>query len=411
MRKIHVLLISFVLVANLSAVAQKNLRSGYIVTLSGDTIHGFIDIRDWSVNPSKVHFKSSAEDEGMFYGPYDIKLFCIGSDIYEGGFVDVELTSRDALRYSTDPNLILEKQLVFLQLLVQGAKPLYVNENAVYKQFYIKSDSSFVLLQYKMYLKRTESSGKYVDVMIENKRYQGQLIIYFSDCQSMTASIKKASYDEGSLKKLFKEYYECKNEKFAVLEPKRNASLKLGLCLGLSHSGVDFEVLNFEKSKRTNFLVDPFGVSIELSRGLSHPEWSLFNELNYNTGFKLSKSELSNNPPYTELTTTTTYRFHSFKLLNLVRYKVRPCRKLSYFLNFGIVSEFYNGDWTRTTIGKAMYLPVNNTAEKGKKFRTSRFAAGMGLKYRHLSIEGRFETGNPKKMVGPVSSLILHYTF
>jgi len=39
------------------ASAQSNYKPGYVVTLPDDTIHGFIDYKEWDKNPEKISFK------------------------------------------------------------------------------------------------------------------------------------------------------------------------------------------------------------------------------------------------------------------------------------------------------------------------------------------------------------------
>lgn len=397
------------LLTGVSALAQSNLKTGYVITLAGDTVHGFVDYNDWSANPSKVHFKKTIYDEGVFYDPYDIKLFSIENDIYEGGFVDVELSSRDINNLSDSPNLYLEKQLVFLQQLVKGRKSLYSNDNGLYSQFYVKSDTAFELLVYKIYLKETKSvQGITQNVKIENKKFQGQLIVYFSDCPDIQDVISKTSYNEESMKRVFKRYYECRNENFETLEPKRNLAIRFGVCYGVAFSGVDFEVNEFKESDRTNFTVRPYGAILEISRQISHPEWSLYNEINISGDFNLHEEVIDEDPSY-YYRTTTNYKFVSFKLLNLIRYYVKPQREFTPFVNLGIATDLYDGTWTRTTNGTVLGQPVHQTKSKPKSFFTERLVGGVGVKYWRFTLEGRFETGSKK--VGPVTSFMLGFTF
>jgi hypothetical protein len=410
MKKLITIAIIFLFVGNSSLSAQENLRSGFIVTLSGDTVHGFIDFKDWTMNPSKVHFKKTENEEGQYYDPYDIRLFAMDSDIYEGGFVDVELSSRESGNYSNNPNLFLEKQLVFLQQLIKGSKPLYVNGNSVYDQYYIKTDSAFELLAYKIYLKEIKTDYGQKDVVIENNRFIGQLAIYLADCHNIGPALAKSKYNEESLKKVFKKYYVCKNENYKVLEPKRNLSIKFGLCYGVSFTGVDFEVYNFEKAERTNYRVMPFGLSLELGRTVSHPEWSIYNEFTYNGPFFLSDKVIEERPSY-YMVETTSFEFYSLKLLNLLRYKFKPQNKFVYFANIGLATEIYKGYWSRTHDGIILNEDFYGSSGYNKKFRLNRLVAGVGVNYRHFSLGGRFETGNHLNKLSPGASVMLNYTF
>ena len=141
-----------------AAFAQENLKRGYIMHLDGEIVHGFIDAGNWGMNPSKVLFKTYPADTGTWYDPYDIKEFGMDQEVWQGGFVDVELSSRDDKNYSTTPQLIIEKDLVFLQMVIRSPKPLYVYRKSVNEQFYIMGDAGFELLVYKKYLKEIQKA-------------------------------------------------------------------------------------------------------------------------------------------------------------------------------------------------------------------------------------------------------------
>ncbi|MDB5026006.1 MAG: hypothetical protein JWP78_3761 [Mucilaginibacter sp.] len=51
MRKIFKTLLTVVLLPALS-YAQSNYKPGYVITLKGDTLPGFIDYREWNSNQS-----------------------------------------------------------------------------------------------------------------------------------------------------------------------------------------------------------------------------------------------------------------------------------------------------------------------------------------------------------------------
>jgi hypothetical protein len=43
----------------LSAIAQSNYKPGYVVSLKGDTLQGYIDYKEWERNPESIDFKST----------------------------------------------------------------------------------------------------------------------------------------------------------------------------------------------------------------------------------------------------------------------------------------------------------------------------------------------------------------
>lgn len=411
MRRILFILVPFLLLVNFSATAQKHLKTGYIITLSGDTVHGFIDLNQLSMNPTKVHFIKSYSNETQIFEANEIRLFSIEGDIYEGAWVDLEISSKEPGNYSTSPELNLERQLVFLQLLIKGPKSLYANGNAIYEQFYIKTDSAFELLAYKKYYKDVkDASGKRVTVIQENKRYQGQLIVYLSDCNDIKKEISRTDYSVKDLEKLFFKYYECKGQTYDQKKAVRNFDSKMGASYGVALSGRDFDIYTFKKSERVNYSVHSLGFSVDLRRPISYPQWSVFNELNFNTPCSFEEVVKTENVS-SNIKLTTSYNFFSIKLIDMLRYRIVPDKKVSYFVNMGIATEFHKGKWKQNKTGTIIGGKINTTVEDTRFLRFNRIVFGGGVKYRRYSIEARFETGNSKKNLGPVMSLIGNFTF
>lgn len=307
--------------------AQGRLTEGYIVNLQGDTIKGFIDVTEWGMNPSTVHFFETTDSEGRYLWPYDIKMFAIGKDIYEGAMVDVEVSPRDLNNLSSKAELMLEKDQAFLQLLVAGPKSLYVYGKAVYDQYYIKTDTSMELLVYKKYLKDTKvGPGDVRSLVVENKRYQGQLSIYLNDCPDMASAIASTQYDQESLESLFRKYYSCfgKTRGHKVMKPERNIAFKFGFGIGISNSSIDFDFvneLNRQPVSVTNFIK---AATIEIYRPLSKPQWSIYNEVRIFNNYCHSNQyphSLSDGTTYTDI-----YRYDliSNSLSSMLRYYINP---------------------------------------------------------------------------------------
>ncbi len=53
-----------------ASFCQENYQPGYIVGLKGDTLHGFINYRNWERNPDKISFRKGAvlHPAGFFMG-------------------------------------------------------------------------------------------------------------------------------------------------------------------------------------------------------------------------------------------------------------------------------------------------------------------------------------------------------
>jgi len=393
---------------------QKNLQKAYIITLDGDTVHGFIQIKDWGMNPSRILFKISPTDEGTYYDPYDIKEFWLKNEKWQGGFVDVENSSRDDKYLSETPDLILETDLVFLQTVIDGKKPLYVYRKAVAEQYYIKTDTAFELLVYKKYKivtkdETTPNRFQNLEEVYENLKYRGQLSDYFRDCPYIKTQISKTPYRLKSIEKLFYAYYDCIGAEYKSLKPVRNISLKFGVSAGLSLTSVHFDAYEYANVKTTNFVTFPFGISFEIGRPVSLPRWSLYNEYSYVSPYLLEDSErIENEAGYTNI--FSSYKFHSGKLINTIRYNLKD-DKIKLFGSLGLSTEIYRGDLKEINEGVILSTKIYKETSTFKKWRAMRMVAGVGLRYSKFTFEARFEPGNGLRYVGPATSFILNYTF
>lgn len=406
-----VCLLLFAIASSKGLYAQDNLKEGYILTLKGDTVKGFIDVKDWGMNPEKVHFKSSPSDDGAFYGPYDIKEFGMGTDIFEGGFVDVEVSSREQSNLNYNADLLLEKNLVFLQTLIKGPKSLYVYGRAVYDQFYIKTDSTFELLAYKKFLKDVKSQGQSTNtVVVENKRYVGQLIIYLEDCPGIKSVLSSTQYNQEGLEKVFREYYKCKGTNFKKIKAKRNISFKFGGTTGLNLSSLDFNYFRQNPIEPAHFKAVPIGISLEIGRPLSLPRWSLYNDFCVVTPYSLDYYKMHTESSGQVWSEISLFSFTGFKFVNMVRYSLLKGR-YTFFANIGISNELIRGSWDTYTTTTILATTTKQHYFNDQKYSVMKAAVGAGVRLSRFSLEVRVEPANKEKMAGTATNILLNYRF
>ena len=127
---------------------QKNYSPGYIIQLNGDTLNGFICNHEGWRNPDKIFFKEDLNDSNTIFSPLNIKGFSVQGKWKE---CQSELGNQDRK-----------------------------------EQYYIKQDSTYELLIYKEYVKILED--KYV--IIENKKYLGQLLLYLQGALKFNQNLR-----------------------------------------------------------------------------------------------------------------------------------------------------------------------------------------------------------------------------
>lgn len=375
--------------------SQKHYIPGYIINSNGDTTKGFIDYKKWDVNPERISFCEELQGEVKSYSPSEIIEFGVDKNIYVNGIVQFEVLTSNTSELLYEPEMRLQSDTVFLQVIILGPKSLYYfkppigNEN-----FYIKQDSLFELLVYRKYLKSINGDLK----KAENKRYINQLALYLNNCPSINQKIKNLSYTESSLTKLFENHYKCINDLPQYQKKQERVSFGTGVVGGVTRTDLDFKSKDFYYVANTTF-----NNSINFSKGLfldiifpkRHGRWSIYNELLV-TNFDVSGEyiKIKNENDYS--VTTSNIRYTYLKMYNMIRFHY-PFGKFQVFINGGIsrglamdayaereTESFYYGE---ENLVVDLAIPESRNIEQGIQI-------GIGCKYKKLSFEARYENGN-----------------
>jgi hypothetical protein len=145
----------------LDSFSQENFIPGYIIELEGDTAHGFIDFKNWKINPDHIFFKKNPDTDKTEFSAVQIRGFCVNGEIYESAIVETEISPANKNFLQYDAALYFRTDTVFLQAIFIGPKSLYFYLTRDKKeQFYIKEDSNYTLLIYKRYLIEDQSDNK-----------------------------------------------------------------------------------------------------------------------------------------------------------------------------------------------------------------------------------------------------------
>lgn len=390
------LIIAAVLIS-IASFCQENFLPGYLISLTGDTSHGFIDYRNWVRNPDKIFFKANLSDDKSEYTPNQIKGFSVSDEIYESAIVETEIspTNKQYLQY--DPELHFKTDTAFLQVMFRGTKSLYSYVTKDEKdQFYIWQDTSCVLLIYKRYLVEEGHDSKIY--IAENNNYTRQLSLYLNECLTINKYIERIQYQKQSFENLFLHYSKCTSEKFNFQRKNDEPRFEVGLLGGLSLTNL--------KSSGTgyNYLIDAgydlsangsMGVFFDFIRVKNQHKWSWCNEILW-TRFKVDGQyyEYNNENSYSTIYTTIAILYQKWN--SMVRYKF-PAGKLFLFVNAGISNglamigtyemtkeiKFY--DMERTEEGRAL---------NDIRYYELGFVGGLGIRFKKFSFEPRFEIGN-----------------
>lgn len=179
--------------------AQSNYKPGLVVTLKGDTIHGFIDYKDWENNPVSINFKSSLSTQSRQYTPNEITYFKVSkSEAYQkyNGPISIDETNINRITRGRDTGF--RTATVFLKIEQDGKFiTLYSYADDLKKRYFIseKTNNEPFELIYRVYFSTEQDNNQ----TINEQKYKGQLIYlsskYKSNSDALQTTIENASYN------------------------------------------------------------------------------------------------------------------------------------------------------------------------------------------------------------------------
>ena len=132
------LLVSFL--SPLFSAAQTDFRPGYVTTLKGDTLHGYVKNSEWAKNPKAISFKSTQNGNNIqTYTAGSISAFGVtGHEQYERHIVQVSKDPVDIEKLSKGIDTTTITDTVFLKVIVKGPKiTLYGYVDDVKQHYYV----------------------------------------------------------------------------------------------------------------------------------------------------------------------------------------------------------------------------------------------------------------------------------
>jgi len=166
MRKLYYLT-ALILTIPFFVFAQSNYKPGYVVTVKGDTVRGFINYQEWDANPEAITFKKALDSQGVKYGVNDISSF---------GIDKLETFVRYSGKISTNPvaidNVVTDAEsagdtsfrvaTVFLKVLEKGNRvALYSYRDDIKLRLYVGNAPDYTPIELIYRLTRTNTERTY----------------------------------------------------------------------------------------------------------------------------------------------------------------------------------------------------------------------------------------------------------
>jgi len=137
------------------AAAQSNYKAGYVITVKGDTIKGFINYKGWDLNPRVIKFKKTLKEDAIKFSVSDISYFSVGKVArYQRyiGLISMDNVSEDHMIEFRDTSY--KADTVFLEILQKGKNiALYSFSDAIKSRFFVGENPDYapVELVYRLY--------------------------------------------------------------------------------------------------------------------------------------------------------------------------------------------------------------------------------------------------------------------
>ncbi len=176
--------------------AQEHALPGYIVRISGDTVHGFLKEQGSDESAKNISFRASQTDKGFqAYSPNEVQGFQ-----YDGGNLFRSITYPDTRKEETVTRTCYGK------LLVTGEFDLYTFTEDGVLYFLVKRDTSFYMI-YDDDLR----SLPYV-----KGNFRNELNFFATSCTAAEREIEKADYSIEAMIQFFQKLDACVNPNKAV---------------------------------------------------------------------------------------------------------------------------------------------------------------------------------------------------
>ena len=162
------------------SLAQSNYKPGYAINLKGDTLHGFIDYREWNSSPTKINFKYALNDQSRKLTVTDIRFFSVaGLESYQRYVGPITMDNPSQVNAVKDTSFKIVT--VFVKILQDGSRvTFYSYTDEVKTRFFIKEKQDLIPqeLIYRVYNRPEDpSANDYKYTTVKENAYFKQLFI------------------------------------------------------------------------------------------------------------------------------------------------------------------------------------------------------------------------------------------
>ena len=384
LKRVSVIFLLF-FICLVSAHAQDHYRSGFVITMSNDTLKGLVNDKETAQSPQTIQFKENESAAPKTYTTADIKGFATSRGVYfeskhfqyDGDLGTATLTPERYLTSRSPQNWSTTD--CFVEVIVKGQFSLFKYQDANNRIHFLILDEGKTELEELIH--RTFITSNSTKLMVNDSYKQQLLLRCEAKCPDLKTRMINLAYREQNLGQMVTSMNECYGSvqkiNIVVADDTERKASKIGLVA---------EVYVTDPA----FYTTPGGYdAVQFAGGVSYEVFSKKrpNRLSFYSELKL-KNFSNVDDYYTNafFPRTGKLTYKTVKLTNTVRlYATKP--KTLYF-NAGVV---YGYRFNTTLEGKEV---TDRHASDRFEFG---FAAGLGKKFTPigLSIETRFELNVP----------------
>jgi len=360
--------------------AQSNYKPGYVVTLKGDTIKGFIDYKEWGKNPKQISFKNNlnaANHEN--FTTNDINAFVVTDYEYYKRFVahvsqgQVEMSN---VKQGADTSYITDT--VFLRVLTQGPQiALFSYSDKIKTRYYIADMDNAVPqeLVYRVYYS-LENSAR---IQIQNG-FRNQLAYlarkYVPNDNKLQMEISDAGYSDADLLKIAREINGDKGREFTL---KSGMGTRWYAGIGITNNNLSFMgAISYPNNSSTYPKIEA-GLDV-----FTNKSTRLFF---FRLGVSLTENSHSFSSPVDDLGNSYSLSNviqHNVSILPQLGYNIYNSERFKWFVIAGpsINISFYNNYYTEQTFDNVINAYTNEFPDLFKKWITFQVKTGIAVNKR-----------------------------
>lgn len=200
-------------------LAQNNYTPGYVVTLKGDTIKGYIDYREWHNTPRNISFKTApTEENSKKYTVNDINCFKINdleTYIKYTGPVTTDPTSPFKIENVRDTSF--RTDTVFLKVIESGKRlTLYSYTDEIKTRYFLSDNTNSYPreLIFRTYFDSNSNTG--IGTISENtyqKQLSAEALKYNELNDALITYMSKTDYTADDISKIVRKINHTVNSK------------------------------------------------------------------------------------------------------------------------------------------------------------------------------------------------------